>query len=474
MSFELEREPLEEAAQRAAQLFVEIFAGLEDRPVDPRADREQLMARFRGTLTEEGTGLLRTLDEFRSQVLPASMGTPHPLYLGLVNSSPFPAAALADLLVSSVNNNGGAFHQSPAMSAAEHEVMRVFARLFGFGEHPSGMLLPGGTFATMQALALARARHFPDWQEHGPVAVEEPPLMYTSHAGHFSVQRSAAALGLGRCGAVEIESTGRGQLDVRALEDRIERDRREGGRPFAVVATVGTTGTGAIDPLAPIADLCRRHHLWLHVDACYGGAAMLLEELRERFEGIERADSIAVDPHKWFFIPITAALLLTRSESFDRDTFTAGDTSYIPQQGGIDPFTRGLPTSRRSSGLTVWMALRAHGLSAVREAVRSNIELTRLLEDLLAEAGFRVLDGGELSVACARWEKPGSPPEETDRTQRRIAAKVVESGEAWFSTTRYDGKTWLRFNLVNLHTRERHIRHLARKVIETARGRLDC
>ena len=172
MSFELEQEPLEEAAQRAAELFVEIFAGLEDRRVDPGVDHDELTDRFEGTLTDEGTGLLRTLDEFRSQVLPASMGTPHPLYLGLVNSSPFPAAALADLLVSSLNNNGGAFHQSPAMSAAEREVIRVFARLFGFAEPASGMLLPGGTFATLQALALARARYFPDWQELGLEPIE--------------------------------------------------------------------------------------------------------------------------------------------------------------------------------------------------------------------------------------------------------------------------------------------------------------
>jgi aromatic-L-amino-acid decarboxylase len=286
------------------------------------------------------------------------------------------------------------------------------------------------------------------------------------------VQRSATAIGLGRRGVVAVEGTGRGEMDVQALETRIERDRREGGRPFAVVATVGTTGTGAIDPLEAIADLCERQDLWFHVDACYGGAAVLLDELNERLQGIERADSIAVDPHKWFFIPVTAALLLTRSETFDRETFTAGDTSYIPQQDGIDPFSRGLPTSRRSSGLTVWMALRAHGLSAVREAVRSNIELIRLLEDLLAEAGFRVLDGGELSVACARWERPGCSPEAIDQLQGRIVSTVVDSGEAWFSTTRHDGKTWLRFNLVNLHARERHLRHLADLVIGAA-GRLD-
>jgi aromatic-L-amino-acid decarboxylase len=265
-----------------------------------------------------------------------------------------------------------------------------------------------------------------------------------------------------------LPGTGRGAIEPATLEERIERDRRQGGRPFAVVATAGTTGTGAIDPLLPIAEICSRHRLWLHVDACYGGAAVLLDELRPRFAGIERADSIAVDPHKWFFIPITAALLLTRHPELEQEAFAAGDTSYIPQHGGADAFLRGIPTSRRSSGLTVWMGLRAHGLSAVRDAVRRNIELTRLLEQLLAENGFRVLRDGELSVACARWETEAGDSAEADEVQARLAAEVVGSGEAWFSTTRHEGRTWMRFNLVNLHTREHHIRHLAELVTQSA------
>jgi aromatic-L-amino-acid decarboxylase len=470
MSFDLDREPLEEAAQRAAELFLEIHRGLEGRRVDPGVDPEALRGFFEHTLDDRGVGVLQTLSEFRDRVLPNSMGTAHPLYLGLVNSSPFPAAALADLLVSSLNNNGGAFHQSPAMSAAEQEVVRVFARLFRFPEPCSGMLLPGGTIATLQALALARARRFPAWQVHGPAAVKARPFLYTSQAAHFSVLRSAVTLGLGHDGVVALPGSGRGELDVTALAERVDRDRREGGSPFAVVATAGTTGTGAIDPLSSIADLCERESLWLHVDACYGGAAALLDELRSRLDGIERAHSIAVDPHKWFFIPITAALLLTRDAVLERDAFAVGDTSYIPRQQGGDAFLRGVPTSRRSSGLTVWMGLRAHGLSAVRNAVRRNIELTRLLERLLARGGFTVLPGGELSIACARWEGSADGPDGTDPLQPRIAAAVIESGEAWFSTTRHQDKTWLRFNLVNLHTRESHIRHLADLVIETARS----
>jgi len=470
LGFELNDEPLEQAARRAADLFVEIFRGLEARRVDPGVDRDELCRVFRDTLADEGVGLLETLEDFRDRVLPASMGTPHPLYLGLVNSSPFPAAALADLLVSSLNNNGGAFHQSPAMSAAEEEVVRALARLLGCDESWSGLLLPGGTLATLQGLMLARARHFPHWQECGPASLEQPPRLYTSSAAHFSVQRSALVLGLGRDGVAALEGSGRGELDVAALEARIARDRRDGARPFAVAATLGTTATGAIDPLDALADLCEREGLWLHVDACYGGGAVLLDELRERWRGVSRADSIAIDPHKWFFIPIAAALLLTRDEAALREAFSAGDMSYVPCGGEHDALRRGIPTSRRSSGLTVWMALRAHGLGAVRDAVRRNIALTRRLERLLGASGFRVLPCGELSVACARWEPSGHSVESLERLQQEIAAEVVRSGQAWFSTTRHAGATWLRFNLVNLHTRERHIDRLADLVLAAARS----
>src|SRR5438552_8467102 len=187
--FALSQEPLDEAARRAGELFVEIYRGLEQRPVAPAVERGALLQEFAGTLDDDGVGLLTALDEFRDRVLPACMGTPHPLYLGLVNSSPLPAAALADLLVSSLNNNGGAFHQSPAMTACEAEVVRAFARLYDLPDETEGMFLPGGTWATLQALVLARGRAI------GKRAPGAGLRVYTSDAAHFSVARSAFVVG---------------------------------------------------------------------------------------------------------------------------------------------------------------------------------------------------------------------------------------------------------------------------------------
>ena len=452
-AFDLAAVDLEEAANKAAGLFVRIYRELEQRPVAPAITRAVLRQRFAGKLTEDGVGLVAALEDFKSLVLPCSMGTPHPLYLGLVNSSPLPGAALADLLISSLNNNGGAFHQSPAMTTCEEELVRAFGRLFGMPQ-ADGMFLPGGTFATLQAIVLARVK-----ATGGPA--QSGFRLYTSEAAHFSVTRTALVAGITADDVVSVPVFGRGTMDVGTLAERVRRDRKQGKQPFAVVATAGTTGTGAIDPLLEIAGLCREEQMWLHVDACYGGAAMLLESKRGRFAGIEQADSIAIDPHKWFFIPVTAALLLTRHPDVAQKAFATTAGSYIPTDGEPDAWQRGIPTTRRSSALAVWMALRAHGWGTIRAAVESNIELTRMLERLLAERGFRVLEGGELSIACARWEPRNGREQSADRLQDRIAHDVVSSGKAWFSTTRHAGRAWLRFNMVNLYTRQHHIRQLA-------------
>ena len=195
----------------------------------------------------------------------------------------------------------------------------------------------------------------------------------------------------------------------------------------------------------------------------------MLDEMRCHFEGIERADSVSIDPHKWFFIPMTAAIVFTRHPLHEQEAFDM-PVSYIPSDGQIDAYRRGIATSRRCSGLTVWMALRAHGWNTIREAVRRNIALSRLLEKLLEERGFSILPEGLLSIACARWEPPGWGPDEVDRLQGDIAREVARRGDAWFAPVIHEGKTWLRFNILNLHTRERHIQKLAQLVLGVAKN----
>jgi glutamate/tyrosine decarboxylase-like PLP-dependent enzyme len=451
---------LERVAARAAALYVEVYRGLEARPVSPGTTRADLRRLLAGRLGDQGAGLEAALEDFETLLLPHSMGIAHPLYMGLVNSSPLPGGPLGDLLVSALNNNSGAFSQGPAAWACERELVEALLSLVGLPEGSDGMILPGGTFANLQGLLLARTRAF------GPRAPASARL-YTSEAAHFSVARSARVLGFEDSQIVTVAVRGRGELDPDRLAQEVRRDRADGRHPFAVVATAGTTGTGAIDPLGELAALRVEETLWMHVDACYGGAALLLPEVRHRFTGIERADSVAVDLHKWFFAPIAAGVLLTAHPEWGELACATTAGTYIPQDGQREAWQWGIPTSRRASSLTVWLALRAHGWDVIRGAARRNIALVRLLEGLLAARGFEILPAGELSVACARAPSPGTSASEADALQSRIAATVARSGRAWFSTVRHQGRTWLRFNLLNVHTREEHIARLAELVTAT-------
>jgi L-2,4-diaminobutyrate decarboxylase len=300
------------------------------------------------------------------------------------------------------------------------------------------------------------------------MTLERVPRVYTAASSHFSVARSARIAGLGP--VVPVATTARGAMAPRALQERIEEDLEEGAAPFAVIGTAGPTVTGSIDPLAEIAEICRTHGLWLHVDACYGGAALLIDEQRALFSGIEHANSVALDPHKWFFCPLTASIFLVREKGMDLRTFDC-EVSYIPKDPGDESasaWRRGIPTSRRATGITVWMTLRAHGWKTVRTAVRRNIELTRALERRFRDRGFEVLPDGELSIACARFAPTGWTEDEIDQLQNRVAADVSASGAAWFGTVRHQDRTWLCFRLTNLYTREEHIERLVEMVVTTA------
>lgn len=450
---------LRAASEEASRLFVDIYETLESRKVDPGIDFTSLVETFRHTVTNDGVGLLHALEDFRERILPNCLAIPHPLYLGLVNSSPLPGAALADHLISALNNNDGGVPQ--AALACEEEVIRALRELYELPDQWNGLILPGGAFTILQGLLLARASAFPGIEAEGFGSLHGTPRIYTCEATHFTVARAAKEIGVGERNVVCVPAVGRGSIDVPGLEHAIRTDRQNGHLPFAVVGSIGTTGTGAVDPIRAIADVCQREQLWLHVDACYGGAARLVAELKPIYAGIEMADSVSIDLHKWFFIPIAAGLLLTRHRDLECRVFGLSG-SYLPANPVVYPLWRGIASSRRATGIGIWMALRAHGWDTIRRAVTSNIQLIRTLEQGLGARGFEVLAGGQLSVACARW--PG-----TDDLQTRIASEVVKSGDAWFATVRFNGRTWLRFNLLNLYTREHHIQFLIERVAETAR-----
>ena len=458
-----EADEIDAGLRCAGALIRTLYEGLEERAVAPEFPIEDTVRQFQGTLGEAGVGLAGALEDVERSVIPRAMGIPHPLYLGLINSSPFPGGIVAESIVGALNNNGGAWTQSPPFSATEDEVVRCLRDVLRLPKESSGLVLPGGSYTTLHGLQLARDTRLPQWRAKGARSLTGDPRVYVSDAVHFSADRSAIAIGVAAHDVVRIPSIGRGQIDVGALDETLTKDRKRGALPLAVVATMGTTGTGAIDDIAAITDVCARHDVWLHVDACYGGAAALLSEFESVFDSIARADSVAVDPHKWFYVPMVAGILFTKHAGAEVEVFDT-DAPYIPSGERTDGFRRSLATSRRCAGFAIWMALRAHGLGAVRDGVRRNNVLTRRLEAGLANNGFRVMPGGELSIACARWEPDGLYEAEIADIQEEIARRAVASGLTWFGTVRAQGQTWLRFSLVSRHTRESHVDRLVERL----------
>jgi len=461
----LDREDFRRAGHRVIDMIADYWRDIERRRIAPADSLEILIERFAHTLSDDGIGLEAAVDQLPA-LFDASVAMSHPLYLGLVNSSPLPEAVLADLVISALDNNGGASHQGPANVAAEREVVRWMAEQLQYDG--DGMILAGGSQATLQALQIAKFCRFPDWLDQGPMSLSTRPRVYLSSATHFSSARAAQVIGLGNACIARVSSTGRGEIDPVALSEQMEMDLRHGWQPFAVLATSGSTGTGAMDPLDEISSLCQQHGAWLHVDACYGGAAALIDSQRGLFAGLTQADSIAIDLHKWFFMPLTAGVLLTRHEEKACELFEV-PASYIPAVGHVQAYSRGLPTSRRSAGLVAWFALRSAGWNAIRQAIERNIQLTRRLEAELARQGFRVMPRGQLSIACARWEPKGWPPDAVNHLQQSISAEIQGRGEAWFATTECDAMIWLRFNMVNLHSQRQHVDRLAQLVSDSAR-----
>lgn len=453
-----------QAGHRAVDAIADYLESVSDRPVSPDVDRDLMTDVYSGTISDQGVGIEGAVDEFAERVFDQSLAMSNPLYLGLVNSSPLPAAAIGDLFVSTIDNNAGAFHQGPTNAATEKEVLRALGEKLGYCAE--GLILPGGSYVNFHALHLARTHHLPDWPE-APVEGRQPKV-YISDVSHFCNDRAILALGLGKQAIARVPVTGRGEMDMASLQQQVEADLEAGDQPFAVVVTVGTTGTGAIDDVARAAEIAKQFGLWLHVDACYGGAIGLLPEWSERFKAISQADSLGVDLHKWFFMPLTAGVVLSPHVDATMASFDIG-ASYIPDQGYVEAYRRGLPTSRRGTSIAIWLALRAYGWETIRTAVRRNIELTKLLEQKLAAIGLRVLSGGELSIACARWEPGHISTDQWDALQVKLADSVRATGRAWFATTQHEGQTWLRFNMVNLNTRAEHLDSL----VATIEGCLD-
>jgi aromatic-L-amino-acid decarboxylase len=429
----------------------------------------ELEALFDEPLPRTGAGIEEIMTKFERDLLPHVMNIPSPRYFGLFNPTPLPIAVWADALASAINQNGAAWRNSPSASIVEARALRWLCELIGYGAESFGTLTSGGSEANLVGLKCARDHAAREARDKGLRAGRAGGelVVYASEQCHYSFIKCVDILGMGRDNLRKIATDDKFHIRTDLLSEAIERDLREGHTPCCVAGAAGATSTGVVDPLEELADIASEHGVWFHVDAAYGGGLAFSEKHRWRLRGIERADSVTIDPHKWMFVPFACGALLTRDGGrVLRDAFDITPEYLSETRGGgedveYDFFRYGQLGTRRFNALKVWMALKRLGVSGYAEIVERQIELTRYLAARLNELeDFETVGEVETALCCARFvpeSVKAAGPEALDDLQRALQQRVERSGEAWLATTVLRGRRALRININSFLTERRHV-----------------
>jgi aromatic-L-amino-acid decarboxylase len=447
-------------------LISEYAERLESAPVTSPATPADLKRLFDEPLPLAGMPAEEILEQFARDVAPHAMQIPSPRYFGQFNPTPLAIGVWADALCSALNQNAGAWRNGPTSALIEAQVIGWLCDLIGYGPGAFGVLASGGSEANLIALKCARDKAARDMCDLGVRAAGADLTIYASEQCHFSVEKSVDILGLGRKSLRKIDTDERFHIRVNLLSEAIEKDRSDGRVPFCIVGIAGATSTGVIDPLPELAAIARENDCWFHVDAAYGGGLAFSDIQKKKLRGIELANSITFDPHKWMFVPFSCGTTLVRDGgNVLRDSFDISPEYLSEDRGGSDVqydfFRYGQMGTRRFNALKLWMAFKFMGKRGYAETVERHLELTRHFADRLDELpDFERVGEIETAVCCFRYlpeHVRALAPEDQDRVQQALQQRIEKSGKAFFPSTILHGRRALRVNINSYLTERRHV-----------------
>jgi glutamate/tyrosine decarboxylase-like PLP-dependent enzyme len=444
-------EAMLDLARSASEIVVRRIQGLRGERAWRGASRAELEPLLREDAPEEGHPPLEVMERAVRDVLPVAARVDHPRFFAFVPSSPTWPGVLADYIAAGFNTFQGTWLGSGGPSQVELVVTDWFRQWLGYPEGAGGLFTSGGSAASLDALVAAR--------EHA--GAPDRPAVLMSDQSHSALERAARIVGVRPEAVLKVPSDERFRIRVDELERRIARARRDGLSPIAVCANAGATNTGAVDPLDEMAEVCAREGIWLHVDAAYGGFAVLTEKGRALFRGIERADSVTLDAHKWLFQPFEAGSLMVRDIRHLEAAFSVHPEYLQDAQLGMEQVNfgdRGLQLSRSFRALKVWMSVQTFGVAAFRRAVGRGIELAdRAGAYVRASEVLETLSPPSLGVLCFRVRPRGSRGPELDdvaleRLNSAVQDRIIDEGVAMMSSTRLRGTYALRLCIMNHNT----------------------
>src|SRR5438309_379168 len=475
MTSESLREQHESLGRVVTKLISEHAAGLESAPVTSAATPADLKRLFEEPVPVDGISAAEILTGFERDVAPHAMQIPSPYYFGQFNPTPLAIGVWADALCSALNQNAGAWRNGPTSALIEAQVIGWLCELIGYGPAAYGVLASGGSEANLIALKCARDEAAREICNRGVRAVDVDLTVYASEQCHFSVEKSVDILGLGRHSLRKIDTDKRFHIRLDKLREAIAHDRQKGKRPFCIIGIAGATSTGVIDPLPELAEIARENDCWFHVDAAYGGGLAFSDKHKSKLRGIELANSITFDPHKWMFVPFACGATLVRDGgNVLRDSFDISPEYLSEDRGGADVqydfFRYGQMGTRRFNALKLWMAFKFMGKRGYADVVERHLELTRYLAERLDELpDFERTGEIETAVCCFRYLPECVrvlAPEERDRVQQALQQRVEKSGKAFFPSTILHGRRALRININSYLTERRHVDDLLELLVE--------
>jgi aromatic-L-amino-acid decarboxylase len=451
------------------QFVTDYLGDLRDRPVYRRLSSREIREKLDAALPTKGSDFDELLKVFRETIIPFSRHNAHPRMFGYVQSPGTALAAFADLLASTLNANLTVWRSAPAPVELERLTIDWIRQILGFNAEAGGLFVSGGSMANLTAIATARQTKD---QSLGQLRI------YASNETHFSVAKAAALLGIGRENVRHVTVDERFRIRVDDLIAKITADVEADYVPFCVVANAGTVNTGAVDPLAEIRQIADRFQLWMHVDGSYGAFAVLAESARKLFAGMEQANSIALDPHKWLYLPVDVGCVIYREPEIARTAFAheAEYTRIIGQEAdeAFAFWDYGPELSRRFRALKVWMLLKGVGLDSLGEVVENNLACARHLESIVqASDDFEMAAPVELSIFCFRHvpaQIRSESPQAIDDFNERLLIALQRDGSSYLSNATLGGRFALRGCVLNYRTTLRDMEILLDDLRRVARS----
>jgi aromatic-L-amino-acid decarboxylase len=466
----MQYEDFRHAGHYLVDFIADYLQNVKNKPLFPNVEPAYLHELFNEALPDHPLPLQEVQQLLEEKLIPFCTHVNHPGYMGLITPSPNPAGILADFLASALNQNLGAYSIGPAATAIELRVIRWLNDLIGFDQKAGGNLTSGGMTANFIGLKLAR--DFTTNDEAQFEGLRKTWTAYVSEERHVSIDKAVDAVGIGRNNLRVLPTNDRFQLRIDALEEAIDKDKKKGLQPICIIALAGTTNLGAVDDLKELHKIAKRENCWMHVDAAYGGGMLLSTKSRGLLTGLELADSVTIDPHKWFYAPLDAGAILVKDHS--RLTASFGlEPAYLTDQTNqknqrYQFYVHGFEQSKRFRSLKVWCSFHHYGKDQIGEWIDENLAQAKYLHELAeADDDFESATPPVMSAVCLRYKAKGLDDAQLRELHHEVASRIEKAGQFWFATTSMKDKTWFRVNPVNIYTTLAHMNSLFQSLKQT-------